>query len=240
VIASYLLWLWVVVWGTCVALLGLLLFVPFNPLIDRQRRVMHFVSGLWGWGVLLYVRRFLPVDVYGLEKLERGGPFVLCPNHTSVADTITLLGVLPGFAFVVRKDVFFMPLIGWQLWLSGYVRATTSEDGESVLSGCQRWLERGVNVLMFPEGTRSTDGKVQRFRQGPFVLAQRAGVPVLPIAISGTQAVLPKGAFHYNLKGRVVVKLLDPIRVEGDVKAAAQAARAAVARAVDETLAVQR
>src|SRR6185369_15638790 len=102
VIASLLLWVWVSVWGTVVALTTLILFIPFNPLFDPKRRVILYLSGLWGWGVLLYVRRFLPVDAYGFEKLKTGGPYVLCPNHFSVADTITFLGVLPSFAFVVR------------------------------------------------------------------------------------------------------------------------------------------
>src|SRR4051812_34062320 len=157
------------------------------------------MSGLWGWGVLLFVRRFLPVDAYGLEKLEKGGPYVLCPNHFSIADTITLLGVLPSFAFVVRKDVFFMPMIGMQLWLSGYVRAKESDGGRSVLEGCVKWLQRGVSVLMFPEGTRSPDGQVHRFRQGPFLIAQRCNVPVVPIAIFGTREIVPKGRSSYLL-----------------------------------------
>lgn len=235
---SVLLWLWVSVWGTVVALATLILFIPFNPLFDPKRRVILYMSGLWGWGVLLYVRRFLPVDAYGLEKLETGGPYVLCPNHASVADTITFLGVLPSFAFVVRKDVFFMPVIGLQLWLSGYVRAIESDGGQSVLEGCRRWLSRGVSVLMFPEGTRTSDGKVHRFRQGPFLIAKQAGVPVVPIAISGTREILPKGRSSYVLTRpgqRVIVKVLEPFMVGDDTKAAAQRARAAVQQAFEES-----
>ena len=229
-----LLWVWVGVWGGLIAIATAILFVPFNPLVDPKRRVIHYLSGLWGWGVLLYVRRFLPVDAYGLEKLEQGGPYVLCPNHFSVADTITFLGVLPSFAFVVRKDVFFMPFIGLQLWLSGYVRAIESDGGKSVLEGCLKWLQRGVSVLMFPEGTRSADGKVHRFRQGPFLIAKQAGVPVVPIAIMGTREIIPKGRSSYQLrrKGqRVIVKVLDPFMVD-DTRVAAQRARAAVQQAV--------
>ncbi len=240
-IASTLLWIWVGLWGTVVALTTLILFIPFNPLVDPKRRVVHYMSGLWGWGVLLFVRRFLPVDAYGLEKLEKGGPYVLCPNHFSVADTITFLGVLPSFAFVIRKDVFWMPMIGMQLWLSGYVRAVESDGGKSVLEGCTRWLERGVSVMMFPEGTRSPDGKVHRFRQGPFLVAKQAGVPVVPIAIMGTREIIPKGRSSYVLQRpgqRVIVKILDPFLVGDDTKAAAQRARAAVQQAVAESFTV--
>jgi 1-acyl-sn-glycerol-3-phosphate acyltransferase len=237
VIASLFLWVWVGVWGTIVATVTLIAFIPFNPLVDPKRRVILYLSGLWGWGVLVYVRRFLPVDIYGLEKLETGGPYVLCPNHNSVADTITFLGVLPNFVFVVRKDVFFMPMIGMQLWLSGYVRAIESDGGKSVLSGCMKWLQRGVSVLTFPEGTRSPDGRVLRFRQGPFLIAKQAGVPVVPIAVMGTREIIPKGRSSYILQRpgqRVIVKVLDPFKVE-DTKAAAQRARAAVQQALDES-----
>lgn len=237
--ASFFLWVWVCITGGIVALLSWIAFIPFNPWVDPKRRVLHYLSGLWGWGVLLYVRRFLPVDAYGLEKLKNG-PYVLCPNHFSVADTITFLGVFPSFAFVVRKDVFFMPMIGLQLWLSGYIPAKTSDGGQTVVDGCLRWLQRGVHVLLFPEGTRSPDDRVHRFHKGPFLIAQKAGVPILPIAIYGTREILPKGRNSYQLQRpgqRVIVKVLDPFPVE-DIKLAAQRARQDIQAAIDESRSV--
>jgi 1-acyl-sn-glycerol-3-phosphate acyltransferase len=222
-------------WGTIVAAVSTVLFVVFNPLIDPKRRVMLFMSGLWGFGVLLYVRRFLPVTVEGLEKIK--GPCILTPNHDSIADIITFLGVLPSFAFVAQSYVFLVPPLAIQARLSNYVRAEASEGGEKVLEHCLRWLRRGVPLLMFPEGTRSPDGEIKRFRQGPFVVAQRAGVPIVPIAITGTRTIIAKGVWHFTLKGRVIVKVLEPFMVEGSTKEAAQRARAAVQKAKDESLA---
>jgi 1-acyl-sn-glycerol-3-phosphate acyltransferase len=235
VIASILLWVWVAVWGTIIALVSTVLFIPFNPWLDPKRRVILFMSGLWGWGVLLYVRLFLPVTVEGLEKIK--GPCIITPNHDSIADIITLLGVLPNFAFVAQRYVFFVPPLAIQARLSNYVRAEASEGGTQVLEHCLAWLRRGVPLLMFPEGTRSPDGEIKRFRQGPFVVAQRAGVPIIPVAITGTRKIIAKGAKHFTLKGRVIVKVLDPFMVEGTPKEAAQRARAEVQRAKDESLA---
>jgi 1-acyl-sn-glycerol-3-phosphate acyltransferase len=235
VIASILLWVWVAVWGTVIALVSTVLFIPFNPWLDPKRRVILFMSGLWGWGVLLYVRLFLPVTVEGLEKIK--GPCIITPNHDSIADIITFLGVLPNFAFVAQRYVFFVPPLAIQARLSNYVRAEASEGGTQVLEHCLTWLRRGVPLLMFPEGTRSPDGEIKRFRQGPFVVAQRAGVPIIPVAITGTRKIIAKGAKHFTLKGRVMVKVLDPFLVEGTPKEAAQRARAEVQRAKDESLA---
>jgi 1-acyl-sn-glycerol-3-phosphate acyltransferase len=235
VIASLLLWVWVGIWGTVIALLSSLAFIPFNPWVDPKRRVILYLSGLWGWGVLLYVRRFLNVDVYGLEKIK--GPCVIVPNHDSVADIITFLGVLPNFVFVAQRYVFFIPPLGIQARLSGYVQASSSEGGTRVLEQCLRWLSRGMPLLMFPEGTRSPDGEVHRFRQGPFVVAQRAGVPVVPVSISGTRTIIRKGAGQFTLRGRVIVKVLEPFMVEGETRAAAQKARVLVQQAKAESLA---
>jgi 1-acyl-sn-glycerol-3-phosphate acyltransferase len=94
---------------------------------------------------------------------------------------------------------------------------------------------------MFPEGTRWPDGKVHRFRQGPFLIAKQAGVPVVPVAIMGTREIIPKGRSSYRLQRpgqRVIVKVLDPFLVGDDIKAAAQRARAAVQQAVQESFTV--
>jgi 1-acyl-sn-glycerol-3-phosphate acyltransferase len=235
VIASILLWVWVLVWGTIIALSSSVLFIVFNPWVDPKRKVMLFMSGLWGWGVLLYVRLFLRVTIEGREKIT--GACIICPNHDSIADIITFLGVLPSFAFVAQSYVFQIPPLSIQARLSDYVRAESSEGGERVVEHCVTWLRRGVPLLMFPEGTRSPDGEIKRFRQGPFVVAQKAQVPIVPVAITGTRTIIAKGAHHFTLKGRVIVKVLDPFMVEGTPKEAAQRARAAVQKAKDESLA---
>ncbi len=235
-IASTLLWVWVWVWGTAIACVSCVAAIFFNPWVDPQRRVLLHLSGLWGWGVLGYVRLFLPVRVFGLENIR--GPCILVPNHESVADIITFLGVLPNFAFVAQKYVFFVPPVAIQARLSNYVMAEASEGGLRVVDHCLEWLRRGVPVLMFPEGTRTPDGEIKRFRQGPFVVAQRAKVPVVPVSIIGTRTIIRKGTGRFTLSGgRVIVKILEPFMVEGSTKEAAQRARLAVQQAKDESLA---
>lgn len=229
-------WIWVAVSGTVLALIALLLFIPINPLVDRQRRVMDWFSHLWGKGIMTALPgvRF---EVFGKDRLPNSDrPLVFCANHQSVADIPVLLSIFPSFKFVVKEPLFWVFPIGIQLRLCGYVPAPKDKPGgaEQVIERSARWLQRGSKILIFPEGTRSLDGRLLRFGQTAFVLAQRAGVPVVPIAISGTGRVIAKGRLLYNFTGRVRVEILEPLRVEGDPKAVASRVRALIQHAVDE------
>ena len=160
---------------------------------------------------------------------------MLVPNHSSVSDVIMLLAALPQFKFVTKAVLFMIPPIGWHLRLAGNIRAGTGkeDDGPRVLSTCAKWLKLGCHVLWFPEGHRSSDGEVKRFKTGPFVAAQQAGAKVVPVAISGTPNVIKNKALRYNFKGiRVQITLLEPFEVGEDARAAASKARELVARQV--------
>ena len=167
-IASILLWVWVAVWGTLHrAVRRRCCSCPFNPLVDPKRRVILFMSGLWGWGVLLYVQA-VPAgdDRRACEKIN--GPCMLCPNHDSVADIITFLGVLPNIAFVAQNYVFFIPPARvFRRDCPTTFGRRPRRAGRRCSSIASKWLGRGVPVLMFPEGTRSPDGDDQAVPAGP-------------------------------------------------------------------------
>jgi len=231
-------WVWVALSGTVLALVAVLLFIPFNPLIDRQRRVMDWISHLWGRGIMTALPG-VQLEVLGKERLRTWNePFVFCANHQSVADIPVLLTVFPRFKFVVKKILFWLFPIGIQLRLCGYVPAVKDKPGaaEQVLAKSRLWLRRGSNVLIFPEGTRSLDDRLLRFGQTAFVLAQRAEVPVVPIAVSGTGRVIAKGRFLYDFTGRVRIEILEPLLVEGDPKVVASRVRALIQNAVNESV----
>lgn len=224
-LGSVLLWIWVAVWGTVLFLLGIVAFLVANPLVDPRRRAQGFIGHLWGRGILLMLPR-IEVQFSGLERLQKG-PFVVCANHQSVADIVVLVAAWAQFKFVVKDRFFRVPVLGQQLRLSGFIPTGSGASGESdrMLSHAAHWLALGCHVLVFPEGTRSRDGQLLRFRRGPFQLARRAGVPVLPVAILGTGDVLPKGAFRYNFRGKVEVRVLEPIDASGEPGPAAARAR---------------
>jgi 1-acyl-sn-glycerol-3-phosphate acyltransferase len=234
---SVLFWLWVGVLGISVTLLGLLCFLPFNPWLDPQRRVMGFVTSLWGKGII-FALPGIDFQVEGREQLAAlPGPVVFCPNHQSLADIPLLLTFLPLAKFLVREDLFSFPVLGIQLRLAGYVPVpakSMQSTGESLVRA-EFWLRRKCNVLIFPEGTRSPDiHRLLRFRRGAFDLAQRIGVPLVPVAIQGTGRVLGKGRLVFRFRGTIRVQVLAPVWVSGDSRAVAARVRSLIQHAIDQ------
>lgn len=236
ILLSILFWLWVGVSGVALSLLGILLFLPFNPWIDRRRHVLGFVSGLWGRAII-YALPGIAFRVEGRRQLaEVSGPVVFCPNHQSVADIPLLLTFLPLAKFLVRANVFSFPVMGLHLRLCGYIPVPKAGGpGADPLLEAEFWLRRGCNIVIFPEGTRSPDiHRLLRFRRGAFDLAQRMGVPLVPVAIQGTGRVLGKGKLLFRFTGRIRVQLLEPRWVTGDARAVAAQVRRQIQHAIDQ------
>ncbi|MGZ6126241.1 MAG: lysophospholipid acyltransferase family protein [Myxococcales bacterium] len=123
-------------------------------------------------------------------------PFVAVANHQSFLDVFMLARLPWEMKWVAKESLFKIPWLGWMFRLSGDipVRRGDHESGQAVLAAARRYLDHGMSVMFFPEGTRSRDGRLQAFKSGAFRLAIEAGVPVLPIAVSGTAEGMPKGS----------------------------------------------
>ena len=123
-------------------------------------------------------------------------PFVAVANHQSFLDVFMLSRLPWEMKWVAKESLFKVPWLGWMFRLSGDipVRRGDPESGQAVLAAARRYLDRGMSVMFFPEGTRSRDGRLQAFKSGAFRLAIEANVPVVPIAVSGTAEGMPKGS----------------------------------------------
>ncbi len=119
-------------------------------------------------------------------------PCVIVSNHASVLDIPALMHLPIPFRVVAKHSLFQIPFLGWFMSLSGQIPADMGLDGQTA-DRCLRELQAGRSVLMFPEGTRSADGRVARFRRGAFQIAREAGVPVLVCGVEGTRHILGKG-----------------------------------------------
>lgn len=237
-IGSILLWFWVGLVGGTIAVVNAFVFLICNPLVDPGRRVVGNISRLWGiliMGVLPRVR----VRVEGLEHLATGGPYVLCANHQSVSDIIMVLAYFPHMKFVAKDSLFRTPPICLNMRVSGYIpaRIGQSDANQRVGADMKMWLKRGINVIVFAEGTRSPDGSILRFRQGPFAIAREAGVKVVPVAFHNTRSVLPKGSWIYRFNTNVLIRLLPPIEVALDPKETASRARQQVVEVLEADVA---
>lgn len=150
------------------------------------------------------------------EKLDR--PLIVVANHLSWYDVFVLAGFFPGKSrFVAKDELRKIPLFGAAWETCGHVRVNRGNRAEAVRSlneaGDRIHTER-LNVIVFPEGTRSPDGHLLPFKKGAFVLALQTGVPILPVGISGSRGVMAKGSFRIRA-GEIVVRVGEPISVEG-------------------------
>jgi 1-acyl-sn-glycerol-3-phosphate acyltransferase len=213
------------------ALAVFLVTLPF----DRRRFVLHLYSCAWGsfYVVMNPLWRF---SVEGRDKLPWRGPAVLVANHLSLIDILVLYALFRPFKWVAKAELFRVPFVGWNMWINDCVPIWRGHPDSirRMMDRCRAHLARGTPVMMFPEGTRSRDGRLQAFKDGAFRLAFEAGCPVIPIAITGTFEGLPKTGIILRNAMRARVRVLDPISPadHASFQALRDAARAAIAAAL--------
>lgn len=166
---------------------------------------------------LVRVNPLWSVVVTGKEKIERGGPYVLVVNHQSFVDLIAMCFLDHPTKYLGKESVFNVPVFGWALAIAGEVPVERGnrESGRAAIQKLGAWLDRGVSVALFPEGTRSESGAIGQFKLGAFRLAIEHGREVVPIVLSGAKDVLPKGSFIFEKKAVIRVQVLDPVATKG-------------------------
>jgi len=140
-------------------------------------------------------------------------PYVVVSNHQSMAD-IPLISNLPWeMKWMGKVELFRLPIIGWMMRLAGdmCVDRKSPRSGARAMLKAQRYLEQNCSVMMFPEGTRSLDGRVQQFADGAFHLAIKSKVPILPLAIEGSHNCIPKHSWKFGKPSDISLKVLPPI-----------------------------
>jgi 1-acyl-sn-glycerol-3-phosphate acyltransferase len=185
-------------------------------LFDRTGFTQHRIARVWA-RIILWVSG-LQVEVEGLEKLAPGTGYVLVSNHLSLTDTPVIMAHLPlQFRFLAKQGLFRIPLLGGHLRRAGHLMVVRDNPraGLKILSNAARLIaQRGVSVLIFPEGGRSETGTLQEFKAGAAYLAIKAGVPAVPIGVMGTRESLPMGSIIVR-PARVKLAVGDPIPTSG-------------------------
>lgn len=227
---------WSFIFASCppMFVVGLGVWLVTRP-FDPNGRAQHLYSCAWAQ-MYFWVNPFWSLRIEGREKLPSRGAAVLVSSHESLGDILTLFGLFKPFKWVSKASVFRVPFVGWNMWLNGYVPLVRGDTASvaKMMAGCRRWLDRGVPVMIFPEGTRSRDGSVGPFKSGAFRLAIDAGCPVIPIAVHGTSHTLPKHGWVLQQNARCVVAVLDPVDPAdfgGDVVALREHVRARIVEA---------
>lgn len=191
---------------TVVAGIPLLLYT----VISRNPNALY-----WGGvkGVLFFVRAVgVKIRVTGLEHIPEGACLFVA-NHTSSADAPAVVGAIPRrIAILLKRSLFAVPIVGTAFRLAHFIPVERAKHEEAVaaLEKATEALRGGQSFLIYPEGTRSPDGRLQEFKKGAVVMAIKAGVPIVPMACSGAHRVMEKRSLIIH-PGEILVEFLEPI-----------------------------
>jgi 1-acyl-sn-glycerol-3-phosphate acyltransferase len=184
-------------------------------LFDSRGRWQHGCARWWSRTLLFACG--VRVSVRGLEHLDRARTCIFAANHQSYLDIPVAFGYLPvNFRIMAKASLFHIPFLGWHLRRSGHMpiaRDNPRRAARSVLAAAAH-VREGMPVFVFPEGGRSHDGQLGEFKSGTFLLAIKAGAPVIPVTMNGTRRALPVDSWVIQ-PGRVELILHPPLGTEG-------------------------
>jgi 1-acyl-sn-glycerol-3-phosphate acyltransferase len=191
-----------------IALLLRLISYPF----DRRLRLLHLFTCFWA-SCYTWTMPAWRIRIEGREHVRKNVAYVIISNHQSQLDILIAFRLFFHYKWVSKIEIFRVPLIGWNMALNRYIKLKRG-DIESVaqmLRECKMHLDEGSSIFMFPEGTRSPDGKVKAFKLGAFQLARDKKAPILPIVISGTNKALPKYSMNFTGVQKIYIKIFEEI-----------------------------
>lgn len=187
-----------------------LLIIAISP-FDRTGNFIHYIGKFWSLlnvyisGTRLYVK--------GKEKIKKGQSYIIMSNHQSLFDVWALIGKIPlQIRWIIKSDIKKIPIFGLALERMGhiYIDRRKLKNTASSLDGAVQKIRNGISIVIFPEGTRSKNGRLQRFHRGGAIIAIHSGVPILPVTVNGGRFVLPKGTLAL-MPGKIEMIIGDPI-----------------------------
>ncbi len=178
-----------------------------SPYSERTNAVVR------GWAGLVLKIAGIKLDVHGLEHLQPGQPYIFMSNHQSTFDIMSCLATIPGTArFIAKQELFRVPVFAQGMRAVGMIPIDrgNSKKARASLDKAIVEIKQGVSVIIFPEGTRSKDGRIQPFKKGGFVLALKGGIPIVPMVISGAMQIMRKKSMFLD-KGTIRLEFLPPV-----------------------------
>jgi 1-acyl-sn-glycerol-3-phosphate acyltransferase len=187
----------------------------FVSLSDQNGRKVHFhIAVPWAKGILAVCG--IKVRTSGLENVDGTVPRIYMTNHQSYFDIFALLAHLPvHFKFIMKQELMKIPILGRTMKKAGYIGITRDEPRKAIASmnDAAEKIRNGSSVVIFPEGTRSVDGKIQPFKRGGFNLAIKSGCDIVPVTITNSYRIVPKGSLKIN-RGSFGLRVGKPISVK--------------------------
>ena len=184
-----------------------------SSLFDRRGDFGHKCAR--AWSRLILKTTGVRVQVSGLERLDPSRSYIFAANHQSIYDIPILFASLPfQLRIIAKASLGRIPFMGWHLQRTGHVLVDRAKPGAGIMKKMARLVRQKHSLVVFPEGTRSTDGAVGRFKGGSFLIALEAGLPVVPISIQGSRHVMFRGRLMV-CPGTVTVTVHEPIETCG-------------------------
>ncbi len=206
------------IWSATAALI--LLWVPVLAsvrLFDREP--LRLRTAAWFRRLGRAIARVNPwrLHISGREHIIPGGVYVVVSNHQSLADIPLISHLKFDTKWLGKAELFRLPIVGWMMRISGDVPVERGDRRKAAqaLMQCARYLQQRVSVVFFPEGTRSRTGEMLPFNDGPFRLAIREGIEVLPLVVEGSGAALPRNSWIFGGVQDIYLRVLKPVPVDG-------------------------
>jgi 1-acyl-sn-glycerol-3-phosphate acyltransferase len=187
-----------------------------GTLISRSGRPVDVLGRVWSRWIVWICG--IDLEVVGLERLRPGQSYVLISNHLSNFDIWCTLGSMPFTTrFVAKKELLRLPVFGQALALSDHIVIDRQDPRAAIekINAATARTPEGIGILFYAEGTRSRDGKIHDFKKGGASLALLAGLPVVPVTVSGTRKFLPRGCAVIRPGGKVRLVVAEPIPTGG-------------------------
>jgi 1-acyl-sn-glycerol-3-phosphate acyltransferase len=195
---SIYIWVGIAVLTSVMYVVGAPLFIA-TMAFDKQRKIGHWYAQRWGRLITKLNNRW-SFEVLNPDKIPQKKAMVVVANHQGMGDIMMAFCMDLHFKWISKASNFYVPCMGWFMYHAGYIplRRGNKTSVLQCMARARKYLDEGVSVLFFPEGTRSKDGEVKEFKAGAFKLALEAGVDVLPLAITGTANALPKHTWKFS------------------------------------------
>lgn len=204
-----------------------------SSVFDSTGELQHKIARTWGR--MLMSVFLIDLRLVGSDRLEAGQPYVFASNHFSLIDTPLVFGLMPlPFRILARSGLWKIPFIGWHLSRAGHLpvdRSNPRVAARNIAYAAEK-VRSGRSILIFPEGGRRRGEEMRRFKTGAAHIANQAGVPIVPMAISGTRRILPPGSLHLR-PGVAEIRFGEPIPTVGADQTSAAALTERVRLAIE-------
>lgn len=191
-------------------------FTLISAPLNYKHKIGYFILKNWTKGGLMLFG--IKVKLHGSENIIKGKGHIYVSNHLSYLDILVLLATIPdNIRMVYRSEISKIPVFGWAMLACGFIsidRTNIKSAIRSLEKGAKK-IKKGISILIFPEGTRSPDGKTGEFKRGMFLLAEQSGADIIPVSISGTYELLKRDTYKVK-SGKVNIVIGKPMKFRKD------------------------